>query len=40
MATDFHQLFGRYSGVLVTADGERLPVDGLLGYMEQHYAKW
>jgi len=40
LATDFHQLFGRYYGNLITADGERLTVDGLLGYMEQHYAKW
>ena len=40
VATDFHQLFGRYYGALVTAKGERLTVDGVLGYMEQHYAKW
>ena len=40
VATDFHQLFGRYHGTLATAEGERLPIEGLLGYMEQHYAKW
>jgi len=40
LATDFHQLFGRYYGTLVTDDGEHLAVDGMLGYMEQHYAKW
>jgi len=40
VATNFNQLFGRYSGSLVTAAGERLTIDGMLGYMESHYAKW
>jgi hypothetical protein len=40
VATDFNQLFGRYTGSLTTAAGERVAIDGLLGYMERHYAKW
>ncbi len=40
VATDFHQLFGRYYGTLAAGDGERFEVEGLLGYMEQHYARW
>jgi len=40
VATDFHQLVGRYHGRLDTAAGERLAIDGLLGYAEHHYAKW
>lgn len=40
VASNFNQLFGRYHGFLATAAGERIPVDGMLGYMESHYAKW
>jgi hypothetical protein len=40
VATNFNQLFGRYRGSLTTAAGERVVIDGLLGYMESHYAKW
>ena len=40
VASDFNQLVGRYTGWLQTAGGERLAVDGMLGYMERHYAKW
>ena len=40
VASNFNQLFGRYHGTLVTADGERIPIDGILGYAERHYAKW
>ncbi len=40
LATDFHQVVGRYRGRLDTAAGERVDVDGLLGYAEHHYTKW
>jgi hypothetical protein len=40
VATNFHQLFGRYRGSLATLAGDRVRIDGLLGYMESHYAKW
>ena len=40
VASNFNQLFGRYHGRLTTAGGERVPIDGLLGYIESHYAKW
>jgi len=40
LATNFHQLFGRYDGWLATAAGERIAIAGMLGYMESHYAKW
>ncbi len=40
VASNFNQLFGRYSGSLTTAAGERVVIDGMLGYMESHYAKW
>jgi len=40
VATNFNQLYGRYTGTLTTATGERIPIDGMLGYAESHYAKW
>lgn len=40
VASRFQQLLGRYTGELVTAAGERIPVDDLLGWAEVHYAKW
>jgi len=40
VATNFNQLFGRYYGRLETAEGERVAIDGMLGYAESHYAKW
>jgi len=40
VASDFHQLIGRYDGRLDTAGGERVRITDLLGYAEHHYAKW
>lgn len=40
LASNFRQLVGRYRGHLITADGERIEVDDLLGYAETHYARW
>ncbi|MFQ5458956.1 MAG: DUF2804 domain-containing protein, partial [Myxococcota bacterium] len=40
VASDFNQLFGRYHGWLRTAGDEKIAIDGILGYMERHYAKW
>jgi hypothetical protein len=38
--SETHQVFGRYSGTVVTDAGEALPLDGLLGWVEQHQARW
>ncbi len=40
LATNFHQLFGRFTGTLTTAAGERHAVERVLGFCEDHYAKW
>jgi hypothetical protein len=40
VASNFHQVIGRYDGSLATAAGERLRIENLLGYAEHHYAKW
>jgi hypothetical protein len=40
LATNFQQLFGRFTGTLTTAGGERVTIDRMLGFCEDHYAKW
>lgn len=40
LATNFHQLFGRFTGTLTTAAGERVAIENMLGFCEDHYAKW
>ncbi|HYC54723.1 MAG TPA: DUF2804 domain-containing protein [Candidatus Binatia bacterium] len=40
VATNFQQLFGRYTGKLTTTTGEAVTIENLYGYMERHYAKW
>ena len=40
MASAFDQMFGQYQGTLRTDAGEKITVDGLYGFTEEHYAKW
>lgn len=40
LATNFHQLFGNFSGWLTTDDGERIAIDGLGGFTESQYLRW
>ncbi len=40
IASTVHQLFGRYSGCVVADNGERIVVDGLIGFAEEHHARW
>lgn len=40
LATNFRQLFGRFTGTLTTAGGERVAIGAMLGFCEDHYAKW
>jgi hypothetical protein len=35
-----HQMFGRYSGTAIADDGEVITIDGLIGFAEEHHAKW
>lgn len=39
-ASDFKQIFGRFSGTLRTHDGDRLEVRDARGFVEDQYAKW
>ncbi len=35
-----HQLFGRYSGKVITDKGDEIYLDGLIGFAEEHHARW
>jgi hypothetical protein len=38
--SEVHQLFGTYSGTACTDDGQVLPVQDLVGFAEEHHARW
>jgi hypothetical protein len=33
-------MFGRYSGRVEAEDGEEIRLDGLIGFAEEHQARW
>ena len=35
-----HQLFGRYNGKIVTDNGQQIQLDDLIGFAEEHHARW
>ena len=35
-----HQMFGRYNGFVLTDEGERIEIKDLIGFAEEHHAKW
>lgn len=38
--SEVHQMFGRYSGTVTTGHGESVVIDGLIGWAEEHNARW
>ncbi|TLN24277.1 DUF2804 domain-containing protein [bacterium] len=40
LLSEVHQMFGRYSGRLVTDSGEKIEVENLVGFAEEHHARW
>ncbi len=40
IASEVHQLFGRYRGTVTTDDGEVIHLAGLIGWAEEHHACW
>jgi hypothetical protein len=40
LKSEVHQVFGRYSGTVVSEAGEAIALDGLIGWVEQHEARW
>ncbi len=40
LSIEVHQMFGRYSGTVVTDAGETITLNNLIGFAEEHHAKW
>lgn len=40
LKSEVHQMFGRYNGHVVTDDGEKLVITDLIGWAEEHNARW
>jgi hypothetical protein len=38
--SEVHQLFGRYAGKVVADDGEEIQLESLIGFAEEHHARW
>jgi hypothetical protein len=38
--SEVHQMFGRYAGSVVLDDGQALEVGDLIGFAEEHHARW
>lgn len=38
--SEVHQMFGRYHGTLQADDGESIRLEGLIGFAEEHHARW
>ena len=38
--SEVHQMFGHYEGIITTSDGATINVHNLLGWAEDHTAKW
>jgi len=40
LSSEVHQMFGRYHGTVMTDGGEAIRLEGLIGFAEEHHAKW
>lgn len=40
ISSEVHQMFGHYGGTVRTDDGEQIRLDGLIGFAEEHHARW
>lgn len=40
LASEVHQMFGKYNGMLITDQGKKIKVNDLIGWAEEHKAKW
>lgn len=40
LASEVHQMFGRYTGRVVSDSGEKIDIENLVGFAEEHHAKW
>jgi hypothetical protein len=40
LSSEVHQVFGRYNGTAVIDSGESIKIDNLIGWAEEHHARW
>jgi hypothetical protein len=40
ITSEVHQMFGRYNGTALADDGEKIQIKDLIGFAEEHQAKW
>jgi hypothetical protein len=40
ITSEVHQMFGRYNGQVTVDTGEVIAIDGLIGFAEEHHARW
>jgi hypothetical protein len=40
IVSEVHQMFGRYNGTILTDDGKDVPIKDLIGFAEEHNARW
>lgn len=38
--SEVHQLFGRYTGTVIDDSGDDVHIDGVIGWAEEHHARW
>jgi hypothetical protein len=38
--SELHQVFGRYNGRVILDDGKALEIEDLIGFVEEHHARW
>jgi len=38
--SEVHQMFGRYNGTVTADDGEQIQIKDLIGFAEEHHARW
>jgi hypothetical protein len=38
--SEVHQMFGRYTGTVITDDGKKIKIENLIGIAEEHQARW
>jgi hypothetical protein len=40
ITSEVHQMFGRYNGKTIADNGEVIQIKDLVGFAEEHHAKW
>jgi hypothetical protein len=40
LRSEVHQMFGRYSGIVMTDQNETIQISNLVGFAEEHHARW